>query len=263
MHFYKEEYLSLIRDFITYSQSYVKPTSTQSIPALSSSPLFQVKATLLPKATAAPPKKNTASSSAIVKKEPILQKSALGPHSNFPFLLEPPVLPPITIDLQFQKQLKKALPHISFHYSSQQTAKAKQAFPKIQKTIPEVAIFFYKELSSYQSLLEKISFAINKQFSLSSSLLDITSIASQNLWESLFAMSPLRCIIASDSVLFSFPNLKNWHSIIPDENKQFLGKVPLIFFSNLSSYSKDPYYKRSLWNNLCQILKLPAHPILK
>ncbi len=73
-------------------------------------------------------------------------------------------------------------------------------------------------------------------------------------WLSFLTTPHLKGIIATEYALWEKGSPQSFVKEIPSQSEWFLHNTPLFFLDKLSSYYKNPYKKKTLWNELCQKL---------
>ncbi|MCH9613296.1 MAG: hypothetical protein SP1CHLAM54_02950 [Chlamydiia bacterium] len=153
-------------------------------------------------------------------------------------------------DASIKSTLGKIAPNLKFVDevpSDKEAKRVKEAYLS-QKETPSVPIVV---MGSAPPLLKSVAKAINIVYG-SSHIVDGTKFEREKTWD-LFLKSPgLKLILMPDVALWGALDLMRFYREVKQENKRFLGDVPLILIPDLTLYDKDPQLKRSLWNVITQ-----------
>ncbi|PCI77899.1 hypothetical protein COB21_02255 [Candidatus Aerophobetes bacterium] len=221
------------------------PVSTPAKKALPPAPQVEPKPKTKPEAQ--PILKET------VKPAPIQPAAAPQPVSPSPIKLMPQTEPPtLSSSDSFLTFMQRNFPHNRLHRKPQEDQQAKSIRFGWQdrKQLSEVVLLYDNSLLVYKPFLENIARAISLIFK-PSSLVNINSLQSGNVWQTLTENEQIQLILAPDSLLSA-----NQPPLLSDSSgASLLGTHPLLELPDLSLYQKDPLLKRSLWEMICQKLR--------
>ena len=128
---------------------------------------------------------------------------------------------------------------------------------KHTQIFPEVILLSFHEADKQRLFLENICLAI-EAYGIKASVLSAIQFEQENSWNNLLTAKGLRLILANNYALHTLSGLLKHYKEIPKKGQQYLGKIPLLFLSDLALYLKEPFLKPSLWNAIQEILFPPA-----
>jgi hypothetical protein len=148
-------------------------------------------------------------------------------------------------------KIKKEIPddHCALQLANQWKENALEA---------EVAILSFHESKQSDLFLQNIQKAISLYF-FSAQIIDVDLWDKQKKWELFFEHSKTRWILSSPSLLKK-SSLLPFYREIPATSERFLGPFRLHILEEIESYLKNPSLKKTLWQSLCALLRLPNTP---
>ncbi|MCX6987330.1 MAG: hypothetical protein NT065_04150 [Chlamydiae bacterium] len=118
-----------------------------------------------------------------------------------------------------------------------------------------VLLFSFTQSPNEKSFLSNIKKAIESHFC-SCEIIDVKEWEDKKEWNRFFILYNPRLILG-DPNLFQTKNLLPFYKENAVSKQMFLNSYPFMLLKPLSTYLDTPEHKKSLWNQLCTILKNP------
>lgn len=115
---------------------------------------------------------------------------------------------------------------------------------------PDTVLLTFNEPPQHQHFLSHVAKAIEICYG-SAGMIPAASIEAENRWEEFLQASNLRLIIATDIGLQSTPGIQKHIK----EGQAYIGNIPLLRLSDISSTIKDPTLKPPLWRAINQLIR--------
>ena len=116
----------------------------------------------------------------------------------------------------------------------------------------QVVILAWDE--SAQQFLEQVAKAIQSHFR-PCIMIPIAQFEKEKAYQHFLENENLKLVISPDVDLWNSKQLMSLYHEIPQKKERYLGKKPLLLIPDIKLYFKDPSLKRSLWTQLCQVMK--------
>ncbi|MDR3624428.1 MAG: hypothetical protein P4L16_04725 [Chlamydiales bacterium] len=197
---------------------------------------------------------------------PILEvKKVVEEPGVYPSFLDPMsskiVLEPIISALEdplndIKKAVKLQFPNILFLDSTlddQEAVLIKTGW-KSEPKISQIVFLLHKEQDKQASFLLNIAKAIS-YYEASVSALVIEKIEKREGVEKFLQSPILKLIVASSNLIYSYPSIMKHYKESNKVGEHFLGNIPLILLTELTSCFKDSSLKMALWKKLTLQLK--------
>jgi hypothetical protein len=156
-----------------------------------------------------------------------------------------------------KKQVEKYLPYIKIIKSipSDEGAQMLACAWKHSSAKDAVLLLSFTHSPIEKSFLSNIKKAIESHFC-SCDIIDVKEWEDKKEWNRFFILYKPRLILG-DPNLFQIKNLLPFYKENAVSKQMFLNSHPFMLLKPLSNYLDTPEHKKSLWNDLCTILKTP------
>ena len=102
--------------------------------------------------------------------------------------------------------------------------------------------------------LNQVAQAIDMHF-FPSTMIPLSSLEKQALLHQCMELESIKLIIIPAQTLWNCKELMTHYHEIPQKKQRYLGKKLVLILPEIDLYFNDPLLKRSLWNQLCQVMK--------